>query len=330
MLREKMEMKACMGSDACLVGTVVGLMLLGMQTSTAGPIRRRLAERRAERVQDGLQREEAERDGVAAVPAGVMVVRDVAYGNDERQRFDVYHTADAHHAPVIFMVHGGGWRWGDKAMRRVVEAKVAHWVPKGFVLISVNYRMLPTDPVDQARDVAQALAVAQRRANEWGGDRDKFILMGHSAGAHLVMLVATSRSIAGAAAPWLGTVSLDSGALDVVSIMERRHLRLYDNAFGSDPKLWRSASPFYALSAGTRPILAVCSSRRADSCAEARRFVAKAKSLGATAEVLPKDLAHREINALLGDESTYTAEVDAFLARLDPTVASLLARSPTP
>ena len=101
------------------------------------------------------------------------------------------------------------------------------------MLISVSYRMLPTDPVEQARDVARALAAAQSRASEWGADREKFILMGHSAGAHLAMLVATARAIAGAAGPWLGTVSLDSGALDVVSIMERRHLRLYDNAFGS-------------------------------------------------------------------------------------------------
>jgi arylformamidase len=125
-------------------------------------------------------------------------------------------------------------------MRRVVEAKVAHWVPKGFVFISANYRMLPADPVEQAHDVERALVEVRKRADEWGADRSRVILMGHSAGAHLVMLVATSRADSVVAASWLGAVSLDSGALDVVGIMEQRHARLYDNAFGSrsgDPPL---------------------------------------------------------------------------------------------
>ncbi len=264
--------------------------------------------------------------GVASLPPGVRVERDVAYGQDQRQRFDVYHNDHAHGAPVVFLVHGGAWRLGDKAAPRAIQGKVARWVPLGFVLVSVDYRMLPTDPVEQARDVARALAVAQARAAEWGADRNRFILMGHSAGAHLVMLVATSRSIADGATSWLGSVSLDSAALDVVEIMERRHFRLYDRAFGADPAFWRLASPSYALTAATRPILAVCSARRSDSCSQARRFVEKAQSLGVTAAVLEMDLSHSEINSELGADPGYTAEVEKFLARLDPAVARLIAR----
>ena len=88
--------------------------------------------------------------------------------------------ASAPRAPVIFMVHGGGWRIGDKAMGRVVQEKVNRWVPKGFILISANYRMLPAAPVSaQARDVQAALVAAQQRASTWGGDSGRFIHMGH-------------------------------------------------------------------------------------------------------------------------------------------------------
>lgn len=309
---------------AYLPFVAVCLLFLAGQGALAGPIRDRIAARYAERMQSELEEEEGASDRAMSLPAGVQVVRDVPYGSDERQRFDVYRTAQMSHAPVIFMVHGGGWRWGDKAMPRTIEAKVARWVPMGFVFISVNYRMLPTDPIEQTRDVARALAVAQNKAAEWGADRSKFILMGHSAGAHLIMLVATSRSLSSNAAPWLGAVSLDSGALDVVEIMEGRHLRLYDNAFGRDPDYWRAASPFHALTAATQPVLAVCSERRADSCPQARRFADKAKSLGVKATVLEKDFTHGEINAQLGEDPTYTAEVEAFLARLDKTVANML------
>ncbi|HKH90328.1 MAG TPA: alpha/beta hydrolase, partial [Gemmatimonadaceae bacterium] len=125
-----------------------------------------------------------------AVPPEVAVVRDVAYGADPKQRFDVYTPKGARNAPVVVMVHGGAWRIGDKRSRGVVGKKVARWSRDGIVVISVNYRMLPgTDPVEQARDVARALAVAQQRMSEWGGDAGKVVLMGHSAGAHLVALL---------------------------------------------------------------------------------------------------------------------------------------------
>ncbi len=263
-----------------------------------------------------------------SLPAGIRVVRDVPYGADARQRFDVYAPARAQGAPVLFLVHGGAWRFGSKSARSVVEGKVARWVPKGLVVISTDYRMLPdADPLMQARDVARAIAAAQDRAAGWGADRDKFVLIGHSAGAHLVALLEADRSLSAgfAAAPWLGVVSLDSGALDVTAIMERRHLPLYDRAFGSDPRYWESASPLRHLTAQAAPFLAVCSTRRPDSCPQAAAFIDRAAALGVRATVLAQDLSHGEINARLGTEPRYTAAVEAFLGRLDPKLAAALA-----
>ena len=293
--------------------------LFGFGAAQAGALRDRLMQYR-----DGS----AQRYGKEiTLPPDARVERDVAYGGDPQQRMDVYIPAQAHAAPVILLVHGGGWQRGDKAMNNVVQNKLTRWVPRGFVLISVNYPMLPkTDPVQQARSMAQALAFAQQHAAEWGGNPRKFILMGHSAGAHLVSLISAEPSMATSlgAQPWLGTIALDSAVFNVTQIMRGHHFPLYDRAFGSDPAFWDAASPIVQLHSKIAPFLAVCSSRRDDSCPQAQAFVDKARSFGTQARVLPENLSHGEINERLGEPSDYTAQVEAFMASLDPAVANAL------
>ena len=295
------------------------LALLGFGAAQAGALRDRLMQHR-----DGS----AQRHGKEiTLPPDARVERDIAYGGDPQQRMDVYIPAHMHGAPVILLVHGGGWQRGDKAMSNVVQNKLTRWVPRGFVLISVNYPMLPkTDPVQQARSVAQALFYAQQHAAEWGGDPRKFILMGHSAGAHLVSLISAEplMAVSMGAQPWLGTIALDSAAFNVTQIMHGHHFPLYDRAFGSDPAFWDAASPIVQLHSRIAPFLAVCSSRRNDSCPQAQVFVDKARSYGTQARVLPENLSHGEINERLGEPSDYTAQVEAFMASLDPAVANAL------
>lgn len=263
----------------------------------------------------------------AQLPPGITALPDVRYGDAARETFDVYAPHDVHGAPVIFMVHGGAWRIGDKAARSVVQDKVAHWVPRGIVVVSVDYPMLPdTPPLQQARDVASALAVAQRDALQWGGDPHAFVLMGHSAGAHLVSLVSAEPDLAlsQGALPWLGTVALDSAAYNVAAIMQAPHLRLYDDAFGNDPSTWAALSPIAQLHAKIAPFLAVCSSLRTDSCGQAQAFAMKGRGFGTRVDVLPEAMRHAEIDRALGESSAYTEAVDRFLASLGPAFATRL------
>jgi arylformamidase len=306
---------------------VLVLMFCTCNVLFAGPLRDIIQQRQAQKSQDDILDSNGGTEGQTTLPEGVRVERDIAYGSDKRQTFDVYLPKQAKAAPVIFMVHGGAWRFGDKSNRSVIEHKVARWVPKGFIFISANYRMLPgTDPIEQAKDVARAIALAQSKAESWGADSNEFILMGHSAGAHIVALLATDLALSAdiVKKPWLGTVALDSAAYNVEQIMEKKHYPLYDQAFGTDKQYWKTASPFYALTKKTKPILAVCSSRREDSTAQAHQFADKAKSLGVKVTVLEKDFSHAEINAKLGQDKTYTAEVELFMAGLDKRAANLL------
>ena len=263
----------------------------------------------------------------ADLPAGVIKLSDIPYGNSSLQTMDVYKNRDAHNAPVIFMVHGGAWRIGDKQSRTVLNNKIKRWVPAGFIFISINYRMLPeADPLVQLQDVASALATAQQKAESWGGDPARFILMGHSAGAHLVALLAASPDIGikAGAQKWLGSILLDTAALNVTDIMKSSHMRFYDDAFGKDPVFWKKASPVNNLSAEAYPVLVVCSSRRTNSCQEAGEFTDKAKSMGIKVSLLEQDMTHRQINDQLGIAGEYTRQVEKFMRSLDSQVDRLL------
>jgi acetyl esterase/lipase len=299
---------------------LLALAACSIVSAHAGPLREALKARQEARADESELDDAGEGAASQSLPAGVTAQRDLAYGADAQQRVDAYLPAKpSGHAAVIFMVHGGGWRRGDKAMGSVVTNKVAHWVPQGVVVVSVNYRMLPdANPVEQADDVARALAFAQGKAASWGADPSRFVLMGHSAGAHLVAMLAADRSIATrqGAKPWLGTVALDSAGYDVVKVMEGRHFRLYDQAFGKDPAFWREGSPLHRLNGTPPPLLLVCSSKRSVSCPQAQAFAATAMQLGGRVQVLPEALSHREINATLGEPGRYTSEVDAFLRSL--------------
>lgn len=296
--------------------------LLALTTATAGPLRDYLRDQRQARESSTAASLDEERDAGSSgrLPEGSRVLRDVAYGADPAQKMDVYLPAHADHAPVILMVHGGAWQTGDKAMSRVLDNKLAWWLPRGYIFVSINYRLLPeADPLVQADDLRRALVFAQQQAPSWGGDPDAFVLMGHSAGAHLVSLVNARPGLAltMGARRWRGAVSLDTAAMDVLATMQGRHYRFYDKVFGKDPSFWREASPAQQLAADAAPLLAVCSTKRPDKpCPATHEFAALAGRMGVKVEVSEQALSHADINGQLGLPGAYTRQVDAFIQRL--------------
>lgn len=263
---------------------------------------------------------------------------DVAYGEQPRQRLDVYlskptmGSARPTAAPIIVMVHGGGWCVGDKGGAHMVQYKLAHWQPKGFVFISTNYPMVSdgSDALAQAHHIARAVTFVQAHAGEWGADPGKVILMGHSAGAHLVSLVGADPELRTQhrLQPLLGVVSLDAGAIDVPRQMPQVYpfLKLrYREAFGDSEAQWIKASPMHRTGPDTPPWLGVCSTQRKDRpCDQAQDYSSKLHTLGVNARTLPLAKSHGAINADLGKPGDYTAQVDAFMAGLDREVAERL------
>lgn len=304
-----------------LPAVTLSTFALCLLTAAVAPAsaQQRLRERIAQRLE---QRRGHDAPAATALPAGSRVERDLGYGPDPNQRFDIYLPAHARpRAPILLMIHGGGWHRGDKQARGVVANKATWWLDQGYIFVSSNYRLVPdADPLTQARDVATALAKVQQQAGSWGGDPTRVILIGHSAGAHLVTLLGSDPGDllrrAGAQRP-LGVIALDSGALDVPALMQKKRLpQLYRDAFGSDPAYWRSASPQQQLERSAVPMLLVCASERrfpASPCDEARKFAGRGAALAVPMQVLPQALAHGEINDQLGLPSAYTTAVSGWI-----------------
>jgi arylformamidase len=124
--------------------------------------------------------------------AGEMrVERDVAYAEPktERQTFDVYWDPAAKDRPIVVWIHGGGFSQGNKSE---VHDKPQAFVERGFVFVSMNYRLMPAATVEEmAADVARCVRRLHDQARNYGGDPRSIVLMGHSAGAQLAALVAT-------------------------------------------------------------------------------------------------------------------------------------------
>ncbi|WP_421704609.1 alpha/beta hydrolase [Aliiroseovarius sp.] len=242
--------------------------------------------------------------------------RNQPYGAGPLQKLDAYLPEHRANAPLVVMVHGGGWVGGDKRTLPVWRRKAAYWTGLGAIFVSVNYRLVPeVMPDTQVQDMAAALALVQRSAKAWGGDPERIVLMGHSAGAHLVALLAADPAREGAR-PWLGTVALDTAAYDVETLMQNQPSRLYQQAFGPDPAIWQAASPLARLQRGVGPLLLVCSQKRGPACPASHGFAQAVTARGGAARVLPQPLNHLAINAGLGAKGPYTEAVEAFLQEI--------------
>lgn len=262
-------------------------------------------------------------------------VVDVAYGPHARNKLDIFQPKTRignEPAPVILMVHGGGWCVGDKALDNVVTQKAARWTQKAFMFVSVNYPMIADgfDAYAQGEEIARAIAFMQENARQWGGDPDRIIIMGHSAGAHLVSLVNADAKIRNKMGmrPVLGAVSIDAGAVDVPVQMPKTVAPLklrYKEAFGEKPEEWTRASPYHLVDKTASPWLGICSTTRPDDiCSQTQSYVEKSRDLGVMADILPLAKGHAALNNELGRPSNYTAAVEKFMAQLDPAVKKRL------
>lgn len=129
--------------------------------------------------------------------AGYTRVDAIAYGPEPRQRLDVYTPTakgegEAHVAarPVVVFFYGGSWKSGQRGRYRFIGEAFAS---KGFVTVVPDYRLYPEVRYPAfVEDGAKAVRWVRDHAGEFGGDPDRIILAGHSAGAHTAAMLATN------------------------------------------------------------------------------------------------------------------------------------------
>lgn len=222
----------------------------------------------------------------AAGAQPVDVRRDVEYGmaNGKRLLLDAYVPAGAgeERRPAVVMIHGGGWRVGDKASWQPEAERLA---AKGWVAFSVNYRLdEPSAFPAEVDDVQAAVRWVRAHAGEYGIDTTRIAALGDSAGGHLTALLAT-----------LGRGPRDEGArirvgaawsppVDLTALAGSRGNEWVRPLFGcsaeSCPDVLAQASPVNHVDASDAPLYLVNSTEELVPLSQAQSMAQRLKAAG--------------------------------------------------
>jgi acetyl esterase/lipase len=133
------------------------------------------------------------------MPKGTIIHGDISYNNDtlKKHLLDIYLPANAKgKSPLVIFVHGGGWIGNDKFgdMGYMTET-INAMLNSGFAIASIDYRFAQ-DAVFPAilQDCNKAASFLYDNANKYNFDKNRFALMGFSAGGHLASLMGTSQN----------------------------------------------------------------------------------------------------------------------------------------
>ncbi len=232
---------------------------------------------------------------------------------------DVYSFDMADNAPIMIYVHGGAWMIGDK---RQVRDKPAFFNANGYVFVSVNYTLVPRGTVEgQMAQIDAAIGYIVDNASSFGGNPRNISLMGHSAGAHLVVMAAVnpgSRVQALLADGALRTViANDTIAYDMAAIAAAvggRLPRLYRKPFGDNPARWARLSPAsYVDRVRNLPRFLLTHSAQGNAPARAlavNRFAGLLRQVGAEVAVFDgANYNHMQISRAVGVEADVNAAI---------------------
>lgn len=215
-----------------------------------------------------------------------VVAASVPYGDDPALVLDVWRATSPgdHPAPVLVFVPGGGWIHGSRAFQGY--ALLSHLVERGWVCVSIDYRVAPHHPWPQhIDDVSAAIDWTHRTIGEFGGDPDFITIAGCSAGGHLAALAALTRTDADASASPAARVRAAVGLYgrydwqDRSTEERRRFMHFLESVVvgrreAAAPEVFRSASPIALVDDNAPPFFVVHGTSDAViPVAQARHFV---------------------------------------------------------
>ena len=189
--------------------------------------------------------------------SGLTIVRDIPYvsgplAGDPRLTLDVYRPdALPGPLPVVVFIYGGAWRHGSKGDYLFAAAALSR---AGNVVVVPDYRLFPQVRYpDFLADCAHAVVYARTVCSTWGGDPDRVFVVGHSAGAYNMAMLALDRRLLEAAGGSrdrsAGFVGL-AGPYDFAPIQDRDAREVF-GATADDP----TGQPISYVDGGNRPML---------------------------------------------------------------------------
>jgi acetyl esterase/lipase len=248
----------------------------------------------------------------AAVRAQLPHYLNLAYGQDVKQRLDLYlPTKKPAHAPVFLFLHGGGFREGDRAQYGFVAKPFAD---HGVITAVASYRLTGDGfkYPDQPHDTQLAVEWLSRNIAKYGGDPDRLYVGGHSAGAILSAEIGVDRG-------WLKSAGIPTRVLrGIAPISGPYDLRTAgrpgeDSAYAPTPELKEQASPLlHIVDPAPAAVIALGSAENLGSAKQSdmvmdssKAFAAKLQAAGVKTQLLILDgKDHRGTVTALGDEDS--------------------------
>jgi acetyl esterase/lipase len=245
---------------------------------------------------------------VSGVP--VEVIKDQPYrtGKDAdpaKNKLDLYLPRGKKDFPVLFFVHGGAWKAGDKKLYgRLGQMFAGHGI--GTVIIS--YRLSPgVQHPAHIQDVARAFAWTHENIQRYGGRPDQIFVSGHSAGGHLVALLATDESYLKAEKLSIADIK---GVIPISGVYTIPPSPRLKDAFGTDPEACRNASPLSHVKGKEPPFLVIYADKdmaMLDKSAE-RMHAALQKAKDEASILQVKDRTHVSIIVRIANEDDPAAK----------------------
>lgn len=208
-----------------------------------------------------------------------------AYDPSRQLALDVHRPArGAELPPVVVFLHGGSWRHGDREGYRFVGQRLA---AAGALVLVPDYRKAPGHAFpDFMYDAARAVAWARDNAARLGGDPGRVYVMGHSAGAHIVALLATDgrylSSVGMAPRDLAGVVAL-AGPYDFLPLTDPELWQV----FGEESD-WPLSQPVNFADGDEPPFLLLHGSKdRIVWALNSERLQAKLQAAGSSARYVP-------------------------------------------
>lgn len=186
-------------------------------------------------------------------------------------QLDIYHLNERSRGtrPVVIGIHGGAWCLGDKSLQSFTANKADFFVRKNkCVYVSINYRLSPSGFLIglgtalwsanrvmfpyHYQDMATAIRWVRDNIASYGGDPNKLILIGHSAGAQSATVLGTNHEFINAVgvptSSIKGVICVDTEGVNVLNIIlnptgdesvgagdPATQRQIYENAFGIYP-----------------------------------------------------------------------------------------------
>ncbi|MBW4030010.1 MAG: DUF3293 domain-containing protein [Acidobacteria bacterium] len=208
-------------------------------------------------------------------PKYMQSITNIAYGPHRRQVIDVWRTSlTPQDAPVIVYFHGGAWTFGDK--REQGRPMLHEFVSRGWIVVTSNYRLAPGHAWPaHIVDAKRVLGWVKKYVANYGGDPDRIVVAGGSAGGQLASLLALSD-----AEEWTSLDQRDvadwrvRGCISLYSVLEMTgdeshwrglgnglrvllERRVVQRPYRDNEALYEQMSPYHRISDDAPPFLVV-------------------------------------------------------------------------